>query len=143
MEMQKRKNEGVIPICIKDFVFEYLVYSSAIHTEKTTKAFKVTFNQLKKFFGNIQLIKLTTIKMQEYIKHRIESSSIYAARKDLINLSSAFNRAVNNHYLINNPCKVIKRIKIPEKQPKFLSNLIIKYKFFITCIKDLQILCNS
>ena len=34
-------------------------------------------------------------------------------------LHQAFNYAVNNGYLVSNPCKGIKRFKLPEKQPLF------------------------
>src|SRR5690606_34172057 len=36
-------------------------------------------------------------------------------------LSSAFNKAVRDNYLLSNPCKGIRRFKLPEKQPLFYS----------------------
>ena len=52
---QKEKKNKVIPILLKDFRFNYLKYSESVHSENTTKVFKVTFYFLLKHFGNIYL----------------------------------------------------------------------------------------
>ena len=122
-EIKSRIASKVIPIDIKTFQFEYLKYSESIHSENTTKVFKVTFNFLLEYFGNVNLTEVTPQKLDGYFQKRIIDSSIYPARKDLINLSSAFNWAVKQKYLNENPCKGFKRFKIPEKQPLFFSEI--------------------
>jgi len=82
---------------------------------------KTTFKYLENYFGNIELSDLTRNKLVEYFHNRIKETSIFAARIDMINSSAAFNFAVNNGYLIENPCKGIKRFKLPERQPRFYS----------------------
>jgi integrase len=72
------------------------------------------------YFGNTQLIGITVPKLNDYFTHR-RKKSIYPARKDLINISSAFTYAVNQSYLKENPCKYFKRFKIPEKLPLFFT----------------------
>ncbi len=57
----------------------------------------------------------------DFIEYRIKNPSIYQARKDLINLSSAFNWAIQKEFLISNPCNSVKRIKPPQKLPVFFS----------------------
>ncbi len=57
----------------------------------------------------------------EFVEFRIKNPSIYQARKDLINLSSAFNWGIQKGYLLQNPCDSIKRLKPPQKLPLFFS----------------------
>lgn len=133
-EVTLRQKSKVIPITLKEFTFNFLIYSSSIHTEKTLKGYRNTFNQLNKYFGITILSSLSPILIEKYIQFRITSSSIYAARKDLIHLSSAFNKAVKENYLLENPCSNIRRIKLPEKQPKFFTEN--EYKKLLAVIED-------
>lgn len=132
--LKERQEQKVTPITLKDFSLVFLKYSETIHTPKTTKAFTISFKFLQLYLGNIQLSELTRSQMESYFQHRISSSSIYSARKDLINLSSAFNKAVIDNYLITNPCKGIKRFKIPEKQPLFFREL--EFEKLLSVIDD-------
>ncbi|PKL82631.1 MAG: hypothetical protein CVV24_09180, partial [Ignavibacteriae bacterium HGW-Ignavibacteriae-3] len=111
-ELKQRKRNKTIPITLKDFTFEFLKYSESIHCDNTTKVFKVTFNYLKKYFGNIFMSEITSQKLNDYFAQRMKKT-IYPARKDLINLSSALSYAVKQGYLIENSCKTFKRFRIP------------------------------
>ena len=123
VELKDRLKNKTIPILLKDFAFAFLKHSESIHSENTTKVFKVTFNFLIEYFGNTLLTDITAQRLDGYFQKRIKDSSIYPARKDLINISSAFTWAVKQKYLPENPCKGFKRFKIPEKQPLFFSEM--------------------
>jgi integrase len=120
-DVRQRIESRVEIIQLREFVNKYLLFSASRHTYKTSKSYKTTFNMLEEHFGNVQLTDLSPIKMKNFIQYRIKSGSLYAARKDLINLSSAFKKAVEDNYLLINPCNDIRRIKLPEKQPNFFS----------------------
>lgn len=134
IEFSKRldfiEQNKVIPITLKNFYWEFLKYSESVHTNKTTLTHHTTKRFVINYFGeNIQLKDITKKSFHEYLLHRMKESSIYSARRDHINFSSAMSKAVLDGYLITNPCKGIKRFKIPEKQPLFytkedLSNLL-------------------
>ena len=123
VELQKRieaeRNQVVKPITIKQFGFQYLRQREPHFTEKTIKVNKTTFKYLEEYFGDIQLSDIDRNGLEEYFHKRIKETSIFAARKDMINLSAAFNFAVSSGYLLTNPCKGIKRFKLPERQPIF------------------------
>lgn len=119
--LQERRLKKVLPISLSEFRFHYLKYSEAVHSPKTTKGYRTTFNYLLNYFGDIQLSEIKNKKLVEYFHFRIKNTSVYAARKDLINISSCFNKAIVDNYLNENPCKGIKRFRIPEKQPLFFS----------------------
>ena len=122
VELKQRQRNKIIPITLKEFRFEFLKYSESIHSENTSKVFKVTFNYLAQYFGNPQISEITSPKLNDYFTNRIKKS-VYPARKDLINISSAFSYAVKQGYLLENPCQSFKRFRIPEKQPLFFSEL--------------------
>ncbi|MCP5064070.1 MAG: site-specific integrase [Ignavibacteriae bacterium] len=121
--VERKKELQTIPITLKQFHWNFLKYSESIHSKNTTNTFKTTFNSALKYFGDVQLSTLSHSKIQEFLSFKIRTVSKYQARKDLINLSSAFNKAVSDNHLNSNPCSGIKRIKIPEKQPRFFSEL--------------------
>ena len=123
VELKFRQQTKTIPITLKDFTDYYLRYSEKIHRAKTTTAFRNTFKFFLDYLGDPQLNEITQKDMSDYLQHRIQTSSIYQARKDLINISSAFTKAVQDKYMIENVCKGIKRLRIPEKQPLFYSEI--------------------
>jgi len=133
-ELKERRKYKVIPITLRDFRFQFLKYSESIHTCKTTKAFTCSFNAIENYLGNIPLIEITTQKLMIFFQERIINTSIYAARKDYINLSSSFTKAIQDGYLKDNPCKTIKRFKIPEKQPLFFAEP--EYQILLNAIDD-------
>ncbi|MCK5457686.1 MAG: site-specific integrase, partial [Melioribacteraceae bacterium] len=120
-EIQKRNEQETIPITLKEFRWKILKRLELTHAEKTLGVYKTTFRYFIEYFGNIQLTEITKPKIKTYLDSRIMKTSIYAARKDLINLKAAFNIAVEDNYMLENPCKGIKQFKIPEKQPLYFS----------------------
>lgn len=122
-EVNRRGQSKVIPISVKEYAFQFLKYSESVHSPKTTKAFKTTFKFWIEYFGNNQLSEINHKGLSEYFQYRINNTSIFAARKDYINISSVCSKAVQDGYLLTNPCKKLKRFKIPEKQPIFFSEV--------------------
>jgi site-specific recombinase XerD len=113
---QKNKKQ----ISLKKYIAHFLKYSETVHSNNTTKTIQTTFNAFQDYCSDILLRNITQLLILNYLDSRLKKS-IYQARKDLINLSSAFSRAVDEGLLDENPCKGIKRIKIPEKQPLYFS----------------------
>lgn len=115
-EELKKKNTPV-KITLKDYTENFMQYSNAVHTLKTQKAFQNTFNFVQKYFGDVLLENLDRKRLGEFFQWRIVNSSVYQARKDQINLSSALSKAVVDRYLEANPFRDMKKIRIPEKEP--------------------------
>lgn len=118
---KENEHKKYIDITLGKYFFHFLKRSESIHTKNTNEGYKITLRLALRYFGNIQLSELSKEQLLGYIDYRIRTCSIYSARKDLIYLSSAFNRAVEENFLEVSPSKGIKRIKIPEKQPLFYS----------------------
>jgi len=127
-EIKKREEEKFHRIDIQSFSQKFLSYSALRHSYKTGKDYQNTFNQLKKYLGNVLLNEMSELKISEFLRDR-RRISVYAAGKDLRYLKCAFNWAIKQNYLLENPCKFIPPFQIPEQQPLFLtqdefSNLI-------------------
>ena len=56
-----------------------------------------------------------------FVEHRLRNVSNYTVRRDLADLSSAFNWGVYKNYLLENPCRGIKKPKLTEKLPLFFT----------------------
>lgn len=120
-EFSKIEANKIIPISLKDYFWHFLKVQEPLKTNKTIQGFKSTFKFFLNYTGNLELSLVTKQMVMEYLDYRVHSPSIYRARIDLINLSSAFNRAVDQGYLLKNPCSGIKQFKLPQKAPKYFS----------------------
>ncbi len=120
-QLEERQNKKTTPITLHRFVTEFLKHSEALHTFWTNYTYKQTFRFLKKYFNDVTLTEISTKDISKYIEHRINTASVYQARKDLINISASFNWAITQGYLLENPCKDVKKVKVPQKLPLFYS----------------------
>jgi len=124
-EIEQRKQQRLVSVSFVNFSNQFLDNLKSIHTLKTQKAYKSSMDSFQKHFGNISLKEINYEKMNEYFKKRIESNSIYQARKDYICINSLFNKALATGLILGNPCREIKPFRIPQKQPLFFTELEI------------------
>jgi len=133
-EMEARKLQKQIPISFKEYSNQFLNYSRQIHTQKTSKGYESALNNLEKFLDNIPITEITHSRLSEYFENRINTSSIYQARKDLICFNSFFNSAIAEGYILSNPCKSIKRFRLPQKEPIFFQEW--EFDLLLSKIRD-------
>lgn len=139
-ELEARKIQKLASITLSDYINLFLSYSRTIHTPKTQKGYSLTLSYIQNYLGEITLTEITQSKMSDYFEQRTKDSSIYQARKDLICFNSLFNKAIAEGYIFQNPCKDIKRFRLPQKQPLFFSELefdLLLSKVKETDLKDL------
>jgi integrase len=120
-QLEEKKNQKTIPITLHKFAFEFLKHSEAVHTYWTNFGYKQTFRFFKKYFSDVRLTEISARDISGYIESRINTASVYQARKDLINISAAFNWAIPQGYLLENQCRSVKKVRIPQKLPLFYS----------------------
>lgn len=120
-EIRKAEQQKIIPKLLSQFISEFLDYSKMVHTPKTVFAYRNSLKYLQKYFGERLISQISKNEMITYLDIRLRESSIYQARKDLICFSSCFNYALTRNLIVENPCKGIKRIKLPQKQPLFFT----------------------
>ncbi|MHB8929413.1 MAG: tyrosine-type recombinase/integrase, partial [Melioribacteraceae bacterium] len=136
-ELENKKSQKTIPISFNSYCNQFLSYSKSVHTVKTQETYIQTINYVKKFFGEIALKDVTALSLTKYFEQRVISGSIYQARKDLICCNSLFNKAIAEGYIYQNPCKDIKRFRLPEKQPLFFTKL--EFEKLLSAINETDI----
>lgn len=136
-EIEQKRIEKLRPVSLKEYCNQFISYSKNIHTVKTHKGYVNALKYLQTFFDNVSLKEVTHSKLSEYFDNRVNTSSIYQARNDLICFNSLFNRAIAEDYLYFNPCNGIKRFKLPQKQPLFFSH--IEFDILLNAIDDKDI----
>ena len=141
-QVDDNRRSKTIPILLKDFFFEFLKYSEFIHSWRHTLALRSTFNQFEKFVRSLDLSDLTKERVIEFNEMRLSSVSNYAVKRDLANLSSAFNYAIGKKYLNDNPCKGIKKPRIAERLPLFFTEIELQILLRVIEEKDLRDLIN-
>jgi integrase len=120
-ELTKQEDTILKSILLKTFSIEFLKHSETVHTFWTNYTYKQTYKFFNNYFPNILISDLRASDISRYIEYRIKNSSIYQARKDLINISASFNWAIIQGLIIENPCKNVKKVKVPQKLPLFYS----------------------
>ena len=101
-------------LTFKQFQFEYLKYASPILKPKSILAVTSTFKFYIKYFGNIQINKLSTREIESIISHVIVNTSIWSAKKYYSVMRAAFNKALSWELIESNPFSKIKPPKTPE-----------------------------
>jgi len=120
-EIERRSGDEVQTIDLKSFTFQFLRNAEINKAYKTMKVYRTTLNFFQKYFSNINLHTITNADIKKYLEQRLSTSSIFSARKDLINLKAAFRYALEENYIKVNPCNGIKQFTLPQKQPLYFS----------------------
>ncbi|WKZ68103.1 MAG: site-specific integrase [Melioribacteraceae bacterium] len=141
-ELKQRSIEKNIPISLNELSEQFLEYSSTIHSPNHTKSIRTTFNELEKVVENPPLSMLRNAKVQNYFEDRLKKVSAYAVRRDIANLSSAFNWAIRKNYIDENPVKGIKKPKLPERLPYFFTEEQFEKLISVVDDSDLRDLFN-
>ena len=106
---------------LKTFSSEYLKFSEKFHTTKTHYMLRIIFDQFEEHLGNPALNDITNRDCESFI-YKKSIVSPYTAQKYLAHLRAAFNKALAQGYIIENPLRKIKNFKIPESLPKYFSD---------------------
>lgn len=110
-------------------------------TYKTIQTYKITFKKFTNFVGaKTNVYEIGSKTCSKYLEIRA-GNSVYAARKDRINLNAMFNYAIVNYHKFPNPVTNAIRFRLPEKMPKFMTKLEVD-KLLGACDNDYKDLIN-
>lgn len=118
------ENIGNMPF--KALADKYIEYSKANHRSYKTNAAKA--EKFKKLWGNKQLKDISPMDIERYrITRRNEEKtkgkkiSATTVNRDVEVLRKMFNIAVDNGWLVKNPCKPIKKLRQDNKLERYLT----------------------
>lgn len=122
-------------ILLSEFRSEYINLVAPKLTAKYVKAIEVSLIQLELFTGNISLNEIDNKKAEQFI-NKIYSNSKFAAAAFYRTLKSAFSKAQEWNYILDNPFKKFKLPKLPTSLPVFINYdqlllIISKTRFLI------------
>ena len=107
---------------ISEFAKEYLESIHIMCSEMYCKTVKVSFNLLLSFIGDVPLNEISYNLMDRFFVETF-SRTKQGARTYYIALKSAFNKAINLGYLLENPLSKIKLPRIPKNNPRFINEV--------------------
>lgn len=130
-DFQKRIQDNHKPhhILLSTYAKRYQDYLAANCSKKYLKTVSLSFRQLSQFTGDIALSKLTYHQLDQFMNITFKRTQ-HSAWTNYRALKSAFNKAVNWHYLTDNPFNRKKLPKIAESTPLFIDES--EFKLIVT-----------
>lgn len=120
-------SEGKVPALntsIKTLVSEY---TAAFEHHKTHRTHVEDLARINHFidWSNVQVVSdITEKKLQDYFNHRINDNSLAlnTVNRIMASLRAFLNFAIRRRYIFENPVRAIKRYKLPNNPPRFLTD---------------------
>lgn len=105
----------------REFAQEYTEYCRINKAQNTYQRDLMAIKaSLIPFFGSRYLHTITAKDFERYKAERLEKVRPVTLNRDLSTLKHMFGRAVEWGYIKENPAKPVKRIRVTEKEPRFL-----------------------
>lgn len=123
-KVQQQQN-GVIPTDLKNITINKLLKIYLEYSETNKKSYQSDVSRtklIKQYFGETTLIKeITPEKIEKFKVFLLEQNrSTMTINRYLEQLKTAFRMAVDNNYLIKNPCQNIKKFPIKNYSVRYL-----------------------
>jgi integrase/recombinase XerD len=108
---------------LTEFFDEAEKYSKTNKSASTVKRERRIFNNFLEYFGNVPIPSIKIKNIESYKIHLQETKkySPNGINIELRHLSAAFSLAVRYGYIMKNPFKGVKKVKVPKKLKKYLN----------------------
>lgn len=127
----KKKLETVT---FSELVNQYASYSSSVHTAKTFSTYQTAFREWLRVEGDSCLDRIGIREIEHFLSVKKVEASEWTARKYYIALASAFEKAVQWHFLSVNPFRKVSKPKVREALPLFFTGS--DFRLFLSANKD-------
>lgn len=108
---------------LADFIAECLDYAKTNKSHGSYVRNEIVLRTFKEFAKIERLRGITPQLIESYKKFRLEGGTKASTiNTELNTIKAALNRAVALGYLPRNPCREVKKLKMPRKQVRFLSS---------------------
>ena len=122
-----------------EITWKFLIHSSKIKSDKTTKRESIVLKNFSKFIGNPDIYDITTSTIEEYMHHRMKTGRISPATLsiELRILKTLFNQAIKWDSISVNP---VFGITLPRQEPVRVRYLLIdEVERLLSTISDQRI----
>ncbi|HEY9167086.1 MAG TPA: site-specific integrase [Candidatus Kryptonia bacterium] len=127
----KKKLETVL---FSEFVNQYAAYASSVHTAKTLTTYQTAFREFLRVEGDCLLNTIGIREIEHFLSVKKLEASEWTARKYYIALASAFEKAVQWHFVSANPFRGVSKPKVREILPVFFTES--DFRLFLSANKD-------
>jgi site-specific recombinase XerD len=138
-EFERRKK--LKAIFFSDFIEQFKVYSSSVHTLKTQKTNSSAFKEFLRVEGNKPLQSIGIREIEHFLSKKKMEASEWTARKYYGSLASAFEKAVQWNYLEENPFRKVAKPKGREIIPVFFTESDFRLLLSVIEDRDFKELC--
>ncbi len=108
-------------ITLQSFIEEFLAYGKITFAPKTVEIYDRALHKLLSFAGNKVLSSVIPRDVDLYRAHRLSEVSPTSVNIDLRTLRAAFYTAVRWKLIPENPFKKVPFVRIPDRQPAYLT----------------------
>jgi len=110
------------PLCL-DALEEYTEATKNYKAQKTISNDDARIRAFIEWAGIDKIKKITETKLQDYLNYRINENnlSLSSANRIASSIKAWINFCVRRGYLAQNPIKTLKKYRIPQNPPKYLS----------------------
>lgn len=108
---------------LEEFVKEAIEFSETTKAKKTAERESRVLRNFVNYMGDIPLSSINVKKIEGY-KYYLKNERMFKSSGvniELRHLSAAFSLAVKYEYIAKNPFKDVDKLKVPQKQPKYLT----------------------
>jgi integrase len=113
--------EATEHISLHNLIGKYRKLHESGNALSTRKRDDLVFAKAKNTLGNPMLAELTLRHFEEYKADRLETVKPGTVNLELRVLRSLFTRAVEWGYLKDNPVRLVRQLRIDQKEPRFLT----------------------
>jgi integrase len=135
------KRKTLKTITFSDFVEQFKVYSSGVHSLKTQKTNITAFKQFLRVEGNKPLYSIGIREIEHFLSKKKMEASEWTARKYYGSLAAAFQKAVQWNYLEENPFRKVPKPKGREIFPVFFNESDFRLLLSVIEDRDFKELC--
>ena len=130
-KQEYKRKEHFRKVLFSTFYDEYFEYATGVFTPKTLRTYKCAFREAIRLIGDVPIDTITLKAVEQFASIKKNETSAWSARKYLICLASAFQKAIDWKIISENPFRKVKKPKTPEVLPTYLSptefNTLIRY----------------
>lgn len=124
-----------------EFNKEYLLYAESVMTPKSFRTYESALRETIRVLGNITIQSVGVKEIEYLVSTKIKESSVWTARRYLICLAAAFQKACDWNLLIENPFRKVKKPRMPEVLPLFLNQKDFQKLFCLITEPDFREFC--
>ena len=133
-QIEYEQKQNLKSISLSAFGKEYFLFASGVITMKTQRTYLSAFKEFVRITGDVALHSIGIREVEYFLSVKKNEASEWTARKYYTSLRTAFEKAVQWSFLTENPFAKVKKPKVPEVSPVYLTEK--EFPLLLSAIKE-------